>query len=79
MTIWEFPPLTSKQMKGKGGAEYKGNEKVSVAGNSSQISKLNVYRFTDEHGEKKYKYLIVAPDAKTAAKVARGMVTDVLD
>lgn len=57
--------------KGKGGAEYKGNEKVSVAANSSQISKWNVYRFTDEHGEKMYKYLIVAPDSKTAVKVAK--------
>lgn len=58
-------------IRNRGGAEYKGNEKFSVAANSGQIAKCNVYRFTDEHGEKKYKYLIVAPDAKTAAKVAK--------
>lgn len=58
-------------IRNRGGAEYKGNEKISVAANSSQISKWNVFRFNDEHGEKKYKYLIVAPDAKTAVKVAK--------
>lgn len=58
-------------IRNRGGAEYKGDEKISVAANSGKIAKCNVYRFMDEHGEKKYKCLIVAPDAKSAAKVAK--------
>lgn len=55
----------------KGGAEYRGRERVANASDRALLSTCNVYRFSDAHGKKVVEYLIIAQNAVMALKRAR--------